>query len=61
MTERKIIQIAATKSPEADEDNLFALCDDGTLWHYLNLNDGEPATWVRCRPVPQYEVEEFDE
>ena len=51
---RKIIQIAACAAGHyepgaggAYQSELFALCDDGTLW-ILDYR------WKRCQDIPQY-------
>lgn len=42
---RKIIQIVSMRGiPEA----VYALCDDGTLWHNYTTNEH----WVKMPPIP---------
>jgi len=49
---RKIVNIAIHSAPRDDIDRrLFALCDDGTVWH---CNPDEMKTpWYRVRDIPQ--------
>jgi hypothetical protein len=48
---RKVIQIAATLSADATDSELYALCDDGTLW-LRAWNDGSGSNWRLVNPVP---------
>ena len=55
---RKIIQIAATGGFESETDTdpgeLWALCDDGTLWLWIEAISGiEPGYWKRWKEIPQ--------
>jgi hypothetical protein len=47
---RAIIQIAATARPDGDAD-LYALCNDGTLW-------GLTSGWTEMPPIPQDESQD---
>ena len=49
---RKAIQIAATLSADATDSELYALCDDGTIW-LRTWGDGGPGSkWRLVRAVP---------
>lgn len=52
---RKIIQISATKGAyeDYDEDNVFALCDDGTLWCLWRSSEENEGKWYALPPIPQ--------
>lgn len=56
MTEkkRKIIQITAATSGHKNEmyPQLYALCDDGTLWARI-FDWNSVAKWSRIEPIPQ--------
>jgi hypothetical protein len=54
---RKVIQIAATAYGETGDEgalssDLFALCDDGTIWNLAG------RTWILVDPIPQGELDE---
>lgn len=53
---RRIVQIAGGMAiggrSEWGVQVLFALCDDGTLWKYLD-GDGFPSSWEFVPNVPQ--------
>ena len=48
MSERKIVQITVTTSQEND-DCLYALCDDGTVWR---LDVVAPMSWELLPRIP---------
>lgn len=54
---RKVIQIAATSYGETGDGggmtpDLYALCDDGTIWNLVGSN------WSLVEPIPQMEAED---
>lgn len=61
----KVIQIACSES--MDSMQLFALCEDGSIWqyvperperdeHFRQTGKRLPPMWERVIPVPQKEV-----
>lgn len=50
--ERRIIQISTIGEGSF---NIFALCNDGTLWAKSVLNMEDTAHWVQVNGVPQPE------
>jgi hypothetical protein len=46
---RKVVQIAVSGETEQTSWNLFALCNDGTIWHRMPNKD----TWTRVEDIPQ--------
>ncbi|MFZ7164630.1 hypothetical protein ACLSYV_03775 [Avibacterium avium] len=54
---RKIIQICSdsyhNSETGASAENLFALCDDGSVWRRIELFTG----WERLEPIPQDSLE----
>ena len=60
---RRVIQIATWGSMAIDPDGginetdgLYALCDDGTIWHWLD----RPRGWSEVVPVPQPGADEME-
>ena len=52
---KKIIQIATNQDPGAAAE-LFALCDDGTVWVLASPSSGRvPEQWHQIPSVPQGE------
>jgi len=51
---RKIIQIAPPKDSPDSANELFALCDDGTVWFLLYNEKWEPK-WKMIEGIPQDE------
>jgi hypothetical protein len=54
---RKVIQIAATTYGATGDEgelrsDLYALCDDGTIWNYFGRG------WALMEPIPQIEEDE---
>jgi len=47
---RKIIQIVATPETKQEIGALFALCDDGSVWIRVFINQ---AKWKRIEDIPQ--------
>jgi hypothetical protein len=50
--QRKIVQIATSQSRE--EENLYALCDDGTVWKFRWIIAEEPETveyWAKLPAI----------
>lgn len=58
---RKIIQIAVTSHElNPDDDSIYALCDDGTLWQNENrvwVAREMYMDWVQLTNIPQTENE----
>ena len=54
---RTIIQIAATPDTTDYHPELYALCDDGTLWQRSMKGPAEHRKWTKVDDVPQ----EWDE
>lgn len=54
---RTIVQIAATydASEEIQEDSLYALCSDGTVWRMIweGDEDGDRSHWMRLADIPK--------
>jgi hypothetical protein len=50
--QRVITQIAAAPLPESCSEAavVFALCNDGSLWH---RGDSIVSKWIRLPPIPQ--------
>jgi len=53
---RKIIQITAPKYNPNSINELWALCDDGTVW-FLLYTDRLEQKWQRIKEIPQDESE----
>jgi cytochrome c2 len=50
---RKIIQIAIGSASDSGYSNeVFALCDDGTVW-----TDSQVGKWIKLPNIPQNETE----
>jgi hypothetical protein len=57
-TTRKIVQLAVTHQPYnqigiEDQDRLYALCNDGSVWRLMWATRGHPETWDRLPDIPQ--------
>ena len=54
---RKIIQIAVKQTTDGVADDIYALCDDGTLWNCVNEGTPWKSTtsdiWAQVPNVPQ--------
>ena len=50
---RKIIQIAATPDTTDYYSELYALCDDGTVWRKTIRPSDEDTKWKHIEDVPQ--------
>jgi hypothetical protein len=51
---RKVIQIAVSSANEQGEgEDVYALCDDGTIWLQFSA-----IKWIPLFPIPQTPVEE---
>lgn len=48
---RKAVQLAAVTQSGATYPDLFALCDDGTIWQMLN----HESYWQQLPDIPQSE------
>lgn len=46
MKNRKIVQIFVVKNPNRFENNLTALCDDGTIWERY-YSGGDEYKWTQ--------------
>ena len=55
---RKPIQICVTNNSEGDQ--IYALCDDGTIWERDYREHLFPSGWRLQRLIPQCPVEEAD-
>ena len=56
--ERKIVQISAVPgSTEALWGDVYALCNDGTVWVAACGPQIESANWYQLPPIPQPEPE----
>jgi hypothetical protein len=51
--ERKVIQIAATDTDGSTSQSVYALCEDGTMWHGYWAKGG--LKWDQIPNVPQPE------
>lgn len=49
---RKIIQTAVSSGGDSG-DNVFALCDDGTIWF---IPEPYMGGWIALPPIPQDEL-----
>ena len=49
---RKVIQI--TTASDSGCNDLFALCDDGTIWVYTGSGKGG---WLALAAIPQYAID----
>ena len=50
---RKIIQITATPDTDDYYAQIYALCDDGTVWRKTINPSGEDGKWKPIENVPQ--------
>lgn len=60
---RKVIQIQVVSDPEADYkvDGLYALCDDGSIWHCSPSLTGfreSTSVWKRIPDPPEKATED---
>ena len=53
-TMRKPIQLT-TAVESNDEVSIFALCDDGTMWHITGHSLCDYENWTQIEPIPQEE------
>lgn len=53
--ERKIVQICANQATKRNDERLFALCNDGTLWE--KKYDSTDDAWYLMQPIPQEDVQ----
>lgn len=54
--DRKPISIAAVPETDNFHTQLFALCDDGTIWtNYFNRSLDKWDKWTELPPIPQSE------
>ena len=54
---RKIVQISAVPETENNNERLYALCDDGSVW--VTYTPSGVSVWIRVGDVPQ-EAPAFD-
>lgn len=54
---RRAIQITVTQETDARYGELFAICDDGTIWS-MTFRGTELDPWVELPPIPQDETNE---
>jgi hypothetical protein len=47
----KVIQIATTPDSDKVYETLFALCDDGSIWHLVSPTTSD-GVWTRLPDIP---------
>lgn len=50
---RKIVEINTVYEKKVFTTNVFALCDDGTLWVKSKREGEAQKPWIRIKDVPQ--------
>lgn len=50
MSVRKIIQISSTS--QVDNNRLYVLCNDGTVWYYDYSYEKECWAWKQVEKIP---------
>ena len=51
MSKRKIIKISATAEKNDGPSNLFALCDDGSVFKMRSFTDDQ--AWIQIPAIPE--------
>jgi hypothetical protein len=60
LTHRTITRICAAARGDGGPISIYALCDDGTVWHSKSTSAGSPG-WALLPPIPQPEPLGVDE